>query len=225
MAATDSYREWAPPAAWRRMVACLWEQKVVTPTSHRVVPDGCADVIVFDAGAIAVGLADGAAVHDLAAGSSCIGLRLRPEAVATFFGLPAHELRNLELPLDDVVGSRRARAVVDAILGGATDRHLELEPPRQVHEALRLLARLPVDRTADALGLSSRQLRRLVLANTGVGPKVFQRVARLQRFLGDDGPLAATAAAAGYADQAHLTREVTRLCGIPPAELRAERHR
>lgn len=79
-----------------------------------------------------------------------------------------------------------------------------------------------VDETAHALGLSSRHLRRLLLEHTGLGPKEHQRVGRLRRFVDDDSPLADAAVAAGYADQSHLTREVTRLCGLPPGALRAE---
>lgn len=192
---------------------------------HRVLPDGCADVIVGFGGAVAVGLADTAVVHRLAAGSSCRGLRLRPEAVAGFFGLPAHELRNREIPLDEAVGSRRARRLVMTVLYGAPDRSLEAEPPAQVANALRLLATRHVDETADVLGLSSRHLRRLLVEHTGLGPKEHQRIARLRRFLDDEAPLADAAVAAGYADQSHLSREVSRLCGLPPAALRAERRR
>lgn len=192
---------------------------------YRVLPDGCADVIVGFSGALAVGLADTAVVHCLAAGSSCRGLRLRPEAVATIFGVPAHELRNKELPLDDAVGTRRAQRFIATVLHGASDDSLEVEPPAEVANALRLLPMSSVDETAHALGLSSRHLRRLLLEHTGLGPKEHQRVRRLRRFLDDDSKLADAAVAAGYADQSHLTREVTRLCGLPPGALRAERCR
>lgn len=221
---SDMYREWSPPPAWRSTVACLWEQRVGVEIRHRVVPDGCADVIVGFGGAVAVGLADTAVVHRLAAGSSCRGLRLRPEAVAGFFGLPAHELRNQEIPLDDAVGARRARHLVMTVLYGAPDRALEADPPSQVASALRLLANRRVDETADALGLSSRHLRRLLVEHTGLGPKEHQRIARLRRFLDDEAPLVDAAVAAGYADQSHLSREVSRLCGLSPVALRAERH-
>jgi methylphosphotriester-DNA--protein-cysteine methyltransferase len=80
-----------------------------------------------------------------------------------------------------------------------------------------------VDDAADELGFSSRQLRRIVVEHSGLGPKTYQRVVRLRQFLADDGPLAQAAVNAGYADQAHLTREVSRLCGLSPAALRAER--
>jgi AraC-like DNA-binding protein len=207
------------------MVACLWEQRVGAEVDHRVLPDGCADVIVGFGGAVAVGLADSAVVHRLTAGSSCRGLRLRPEAVATFFGAPAVELRNKEIPLDDAVGSRRAQQLVDTVLHGAPDPLLGVDPPADVANALRLLATSSVDETARAVGRSSRHLRRLLVQHTGLGPKEHQRVFRLRRFLDADSQLAAAAVEAGYADQPHLTREVTRLCGLPPAALRAERTR
>jgi AraC-like DNA-binding protein len=221
--AANTYREWSPPTAWRHVVSCLWEQRVISDFEHRVVPDGCADVIVGFGDPVAVGLADGPVVHRLAAGSSCRGLRLRAEAVATFFGMPAVEIRNLDVPLDDVVGSRRARRLVDAVLYGAPNPALTSTPPPLAQRALDLVGHSSVDEAAAALGLSSRQLRRVMLTNTGLGPKTYQRVARLRRFLADDRPLAEAAVSAGYADQPHLTREVTRLCGLAPAALRAER--
>jgi AraC-like DNA-binding protein len=51
------------------------------------------------------------------------------------------------------------------------------------------------------------------------------RVLRFRRFVaridadGDPADLARLAAEAGYADQAHLTRESTRLAGLTPAAL------
>jgi AraC-like DNA-binding protein len=205
-------------------VACLWEQRVgPSDIEHRVVPDGCADVIVGFGGAVAVGLADTAVVHRLGAGSSCRGLRLRPEAVRTTFGVDATELRNREVPLDELLGTAEAGRLVDAVLHGAPHRRLAGAAPEQVAAALRLLEHHGVDDTAEALGVSGRHLRRLLLGHTGLGPKEHQRVLRLRRFLDADEPLAVAAARAGYADQPHLTREVVRLCGVTPAVLRAAR--
>ncbi|MGH9266551.1 MAG: helix-turn-helix domain-containing protein [Acidimicrobiales bacterium] len=209
--------------AWRSTVACLWEQRVVADIDHRVLPDGCADLIVGFGGAVAVGLADTAVVHRLTAGSWCRGLRLRPEAVATLLGVPAHELRNKELPLDEAVGTRRSRHLVATVLHGAPNQSLEVVPPTAVANALRLLPTRSVDQTANALGFSVRHLRRLLLEHTGLGPKEHQRIRRLRRFLDDEAPLADAALAAGYADQSHLSREVSRLCGLAPAALRTER--
>jgi AraC-like DNA-binding protein len=73
-----------------------------------------------------------------------------------------------------------------------------------------------------ALGLSERQLRRRFVDAVGYGPKTLARILRFQRFLalaGSGEDLARLALAAGYADQAHLTRETRRLAGRTPLEL------
>jgi AraC-like DNA-binding protein len=78
---------------------------------------------------------------------------------------------------------------------------------------------------SDILGLSERQLRRRFDTAVGYGPKTLHRVLRFRRVLAQlsqTGPatdLADLAVRAGYADQAHLTRETTRLAGRPPAAL------
>ena len=76
----------------------------------------------------------------------------------------------------------------------------------------------------EGLGISERQLRRRFAEAVGYGPKTLARVLRFQRFLGlaeAGGDLAGLAFAAGYADQAHLTRECVRLSGRTPAVLLA----
>jgi AraC-like DNA-binding protein len=111
----------------------------------------------------------------------------------------------------------------------ALDRWVrELRPDRRAAAAVAALSKtVDVAAVANDVGLSSRQLRRLLLAEVGLGPKTLQRVARLQYFLAladlDGAGLAALAARAGYADQSHLTREVRDLSGLPPAALLAER--
>jgi transcriptional regulator GlxA family with amidase domain len=74
------------------------------------------------------------------------------------------------------------------------------------------------------LGLSERQLHRRCTAAVGYGPKTLDRVMRFRRFLAlaarqPQIGLADLAAAAGYADQAHLTRECGRLGGVAPSLL------
>jgi AraC-like DNA-binding protein len=86
------------------------------------------------------------------------------------------------------------------------------------------------DAVAAEVGLSERQFRRRSQAAAGYGPKTLQRVLRFHRFvrLLDAAPappdLAALAAQAGYADQAHLTRECSALSGFTPATLARVRH-
>jgi AraC-like DNA-binding protein len=221
----DIYQEWAPPPAWRHAVACCWEQRVAAGRVQRVVPDGHADLLFYESGTIeVVGLADEVALPALGAGTSIRGIRIRPEAVAAAFGLPASELTNLTVAADDVFGARRARQLTDQ---PALDAWLaSIEPDQRTAAATRLLAALPVGAVADALGITMRQLRRVLRANVGLAPKAYQRVLRFQRFLAavERGHgLAVAAAEAGYADQPHLTRDVRALAGVTPARLIEER--
>jgi AraC-like DNA-binding protein len=103
-----------------------------------------------------------------------------------------------------------------------------------VGEAVRALMPwhpVDIDTLADHLALSASQLRRRCRHAVGVGPKVLQRTLRFQGFLalaqagatasgrrGADGT-AGLAVDAGYADQAHLSRECLRLTGLTPRRL------
>ena len=124
------------------------------------------------------------------------------------------------LPADLSVeeAERRLVAVAARLVGDGP-------PDSAVQTAARLLAdpsaRLPA--VTDRLGISERHLRRRFHESVGYGPKTLQRVLRLRRFLdvAASGPpdLAGLAAAAGFADQAHLTRECRELTGAMPTVL------
>ena len=112
---TDIYREWAPPSGWEEAVACRWEQRVSAARVQRVLPDGHADLIIYDTGRIeVVGLHDQVALPILPAGTRLRGIRFRPAAVAAAFGMPASLLRNQTVPADTVLSSRVARRLIDA---------------------------------------------------------------------------------------------------------------
>ena len=107
---------------------------------------------------------------------------------------------------------------------------------RDVH-ALRAARRLVIDRSAtvrdvaDDFGWSERRLHREITATCGYGPKTLQRIVRLQRALRASRAGVATrppslapalsrlALDAGYADQAHMTREFRTLTGFTPRQL------
>jgi len=154
------------------------------------------------------------------AGTWIRGIRLRPPAIASAFGLDASALRNRTLALEDVIGSRQAQRLFDP---RERDRWIRsITTHARTEHAIRLLTTHSVDATAHSLGLTPRQLHRVLVAEVGLAPKTFQRVSRLQRFLRAaariDG-LANIAADAGYADQSHMTREVRSLSGLTPTQL------
>jgi AraC-like DNA-binding protein len=240
------YCELGPPPALARHLVCLWSQQISTgksPYRHRVLPDGCADLVfIGEALPIVAGPATRAVIAPLPAGSIIIGARFRPGLAPTFLGPPASDLADQELPLSDLWGSA-ASSLAARIAGAATvqDKLAALEailvrrPLRAgaadslVAEATCRLARhrsIHMRELSRSLGISERQLQRRFRAAIGYGPKTFQRVLRLQRLLAIAASTRAWRAAelaidAGYADQAHMSREVQALAGRTPGALLA----
>ncbi|WP_216094420.1 DUF6597 domain-containing transcriptional factor [Jiangella alba] len=179
-------------------------------------------------------------------GSTVVGLRFRPGAAAAVLGLPASELTDLRVGAADVWGTAAAAAgerlaaattgeaaveVLEELVTAAAARAGVTGPDPLIAEAVRRLMPWHAAEVRDVgttLHVSERALRRHCLAAIGVGPKTLQRMLRFQGFLartqsaladGRDpagGGLARLAADAGYADQAHLTRECVRLTGATP---------
>jgi AraC-like DNA-binding protein len=227
---TDVYRELAPPTWAGGAVACFWVRRGEgSPVS--VLPDGCSDIVWPSGGEPMIAGPDSEAwASPTRAGELMVGARFLPGAGGAALGVPLAELRNLRVPL--------------AALGVPWDRELEGEPALSllVRLALRLVVSAPPDRAvqaavgrllepgervdllASSLGFSERQLRRRFLSGVGYGPKTLQRVLRMRRFLAggrSSGGLVRAALEAGYADQAHLSRECRALTGLTPVELLA----
>lgn len=240
VAERSSYREFAPPVEWAGVARCGWVQRIAAdagPFRQRVLPDGHADLVVDGRGsAVLVGPATGVALPTLAAGTTVRGLRWRFDGVRPVFGVPASALTDTAVPLEALLDGPRVRALTDAV--GCADpaavrsvgRWLaDVNPDVRVAAAARLLWNGPGLDVADVaarIGLSGRQLRRALHVEVGLGPKTFQRIGRLQRFLAlaEAGPgrgLAELAAEAGYADQPHLSREARALAGLTAVELLA----
>ena len=236
------YIEWPAPAALRDAVACLWAQVTADGAERAglVLPDGCTDLIWEQGrGAYVAGPDTGPVATTMAAGAIVLGVRFRPSAGGPALGIPLSELRDQRADLADLrpADARRLSAALDpdtsarALLDVTAALVDRATPDPAVTRAARLL-RDPAARAEDVaaeVGLSLRQRRRRCQAVVGYGPKTLQRVLRFRRFVAhvDARPdvldLAAIAAEAGYADQAHLTRECGQLAGLTPAALARQR--
>ena len=232
------YAEWAPPAALRGAVACLWASVVPAGADRTtlVLPDACSDLIWEEgAGGYVAGPDTGPVRTVTRAGTVVVGVRFRPSAGGTVLGLPLSEVRDQRVALADLLPAAARRLPASLSPAEAAARAVDIAglliagtaPDPAVSRAAVLL-RDPAARTEDIagqVGLSERQLRRRCHAAAGYGPKTLQRVLRFQRFVRMlDAPaqpldLASAAADAGYADQAHLTRECAALSGLTPATL------
>jgi AraC-like DNA-binding protein len=240
------YREIPPPPHLAQHVACFWTRSTGDATADlqsRILPDGCIDIVwVGERPPAIAGPATSAVQAMLPAWSTIVGVRFRPGAAPSVLGLPSSELLDDEVPLRDVWGrampdlasriaempgaSAKLAAAEQTVAGRVADAG---PPDRLIGAATAWLARHPagqVGALGRALGLSDRQFRRRCEATIGYGPKTLHRVLRFQHWLrlaqsvqGSAASLATLALEAGYADQAHLTREVRRLAGVPPTSL------
>lgn len=166
------------------------------------------------------------------------GARLRPGALPLLTGVPAVELANRSVRVDDLFGGAGHRALERAAKGtgpasaipaiGELLRALvpitgDIEP--RVRHAVRLLRNLPsslsVGGAARELGIGGRTLRLLARTQIGLSPKRIARVFRAQGALTlalrePTGRWARIAVRVGYHDQSHLIRDFRSLLGETP---------
>ncbi|MCM1936839.1 helix-turn-helix transcriptional regulator [Streptomyces sp. G3] len=217
------YAEWGSRLAG----AVVWTSSPTGSGPGRILPDGCMDLLWHDGRLLVAGPDTHAYVTEGAPGPWA-GVRFYPGTAPALLGVPADALRDRRVALTDLWPAARARrltarvnAAPDPATGleeAALSRAADTAPPDPLLG--RIVAALdagrPVAATADALGIGARTLHRRSLAAFGYGPKTLARVRRLQRALAlarDGTPLAETAARTGYADQAHLARDVRELAG------------
>ena len=197
-----------------------------TGRTSLVLPDGCMDLLWHGGRLLVAGPDTAAHAVTSPAGTTWTGLRFAPGQAPAVLGVPAVELRDRRVLLADLVTPPVLRAMTGAVeesddpgraLEDVALRHRRAAPDPVLAAAARLLGRgRGVEEVADALGLGTRTLHRRCLAGFGYGPKVLARVLRLQaalRAARAGRPAALVAAEAGYADQAHLARDVRALTG------------
>jgi AraC-like DNA-binding protein len=217
------------------LIACTWEQTTASRREQRIVPDACVDLVWTGQRLSIAGPDTAARVVTLAPGSRFSGVRLRPGAAGAVLGLPASELRDLSCDAGDLLGGDVAAPLLEALASGGDAHRLLLrvvalrgvrERDPLVAAAIRALAlpRARVGSVAAELGVSARQLQRRVGDAVGYGPKMLARVLRFRRLQAlAPAPLVELALDAGYADQAHMTAEVTELAGLTPVRFLKDR--
>jgi AraC-like DNA-binding protein len=218
---------WERPAAGLSHVIA-WRSR--TPPGGRVtrvLPDGCMDLIWHE-GHVFVAGPDTAVQHYPERDPGRIfGLRFAAGTGPQVVGVPADEFTDRQIPLDQVWSPAEVRRLAesdtpDEALREAAMARWRAPDPALVEVAVRARAGWPVDAIAGRLGLSARHLQRRVKTAFGYGPKTLTRILRMQRALAlaqGGTPFASVAALAGYADQAHLSRDVHALAGVPLREL------
>lgn len=243
----SNYREHAPPPELKDFVECLWTREATEPEKgsavHRVLPDGCSDVIfLYDARgahATAVGTMTRPLVVSEALSRSFIGVRFRPGKATAFLGVPASELTDLTVPLIEIWPPPDAASLVARFEESATDQErldllarvlleraarMELSSV-SVDEALRRIitsaGNLSIGTLASVVGVSRQHLAKRFAHDVGISPKAFARVVRLRQVLQrvratPDPDWTTLALECGYYDQSHLIGEFREITGLTP---------
>ncbi|MBX4897561.1 helix-turn-helix domain-containing protein [Rhizobium bangladeshense] len=232
------YRECAPPPTLRRHFNRLWSNTLCDgpPPVVAIVPDGYCDLLWMDNRLVVAGPDRTATFPVIRPGSTVIGARFAPGAAASWLKTPLSALVGLSVPLADIGRKEtsdfeaRLRDCPDPAAAASMFGRLLEEAARNEEEPARDAAVIfaaadsgsPATGLPDRLGISERQLRRRCHHHFGYGAKTLERIRRFQRFLdlcrrADTLPLARIALEAGFADQAHMTREVGELSTLTPA--------
>lgn len=231
------YAELPLPPALDGFVAAIWTMAVPQDgpgwAESEVVPDGNLELIRRHAGQshwlrdqpplFATGICTAPVRLRLGAGARFTGVKLWPWAWQAIGGPPAGGFADdwIAVAEESPVAALLPRdpdAIVPALLRAFAQ--LSVAPLGRA-----LLEGATPGMAAERAGLSPRALQRHFARHYGLAPRSYQRLLRMRRAIAgmqqDAAPLADTAAAQGYADQAHMARDFRRIAGVAPSNARA----
>jgi len=251
-----------PPLSEFVSAMWYWDGYVQPHAQERLLPDGCM-TIAFNLGEYtpvpaetSASSVDGSAhviagarstymVADTANMVTTFGIQFRPGGAFPFLHMPASELNDQCVSLEDVFDPG-VRNICEQLLAAATPQQkfaaaeqwllaraakpLERHPAVEyaTREFLRSPIAQPLSTVVDRIGYSQRHFNQLFADEVGLTPKRFLRVRRFQRVIhsvASEGPVAWTdlALRCGYYDQSHFVHDFRGFCGLTPAAYLAHR--
>ena len=242
-----NYRELPALPPLDRWVRCIWFLTTdAGGPPQPVVPDGRLEIVLHRGAPLTQLMPDGSAAPQQAVMVSgqltgpivlrgtepadVIGIRFRTAGARDLLGLPLPELTDRVIDLRDV---GRPLAVTLEAAGRSADpvsalclgllAHLRPRRDSITPAAVDRLTRgQSVREVARAGGVTTRTLERRVSEDTGLPPKLLQRVTRFRKLyaLLQSGTVngARAASVAGYYDQTHANRDFRRFAGASPTE-------
>lgn len=233
-----------PVGRLARYVSQYWLSLNNTSPVYAALPDGCVDLVLEVTANSHRSWIYGSTTRPTAipcrAGTHYLGIRFQPGQSRHFISAAAQEITDgredlrtlMRFPtervaahiatealfdeLDEILIETLRRATpeesyIDGVVGYINTHHGDTK----------------IDAVAVRFGKSRRQMERVFLQTVGVPLKFFCMVSRL-RHAADlivrpaTRSLTGIAHDAGYSDQAHMTRDFTRLAGTSPGQLRAD---
>src|SRR5215813_4147108 len=248
--AISPYREYPPSARLSRFVECFWTYENHSSGVHRVLPDGCADLLLvrtqreiqelFVVGTMTCGqLVD-------VSNTSTLGVRFRPGTLPLFIRIPGVEIVDQRIRLAEVWGAKSdalneelaehsitscvtqiEKYLANQLNSEHNDQPFLNSTQHVLFWAERQHGNVRIDDLARIAGISTRHLRRVCLDLTGLTPKELCRAIRFRHAAArishaSQVNWADAALDSGYFDQAHFINEFRALGGLTPSEYKAE---
>lgn len=239
--APSTFEARRPTGRLARFVSQYWLGLNNSAPVYLALPDGCVDLVLAVSNHSCHSWIYGSTTRPTAIpcapGIHYLGIRFHPGQSRHFITSAAHEITDcredlrtlMHFPSERVAARIASDAVfdeLDEILTGLL-RHSEpvanyvdgiLDHVERRHGLVR------VDDVASKFGKSRRQLERAFLQTVGVPLKFFCTLSRLRHAADlivhpSARSLTTVAHDAGYSDQAHMTRDFTRLAGVSPGQL------
>ena len=248
-----------PPLSDFVKVMWYWDGYVQLHTRERLLPDGSMTIAInlgeqrgsqqyqdeesgSDASAVAqliCGARSTYMVADTANMVTTFGIQFKPGGAFPFLPMPASELNDQCVSLEDIfgsgVGSLRERllecatpqqkfAAAEQWLLAQAGKPLENHPAvaYAIHHFIQGALAQPLSNVLDRIGYSQRHFNQLFADEVGLTPKRFLRVRRFQSVItsipfGKPVTWADLALRCGYYDQSHFVHEFRGFCGLTPA--------
>jgi len=261
-----TYRAYIPRPPLSQFVELFWSYEGYEPPHdiERVVPTGTMQLIlslgerelrVCDrrdhsrfrslGGSLISGTHSRFVVIDAAGTASTVGVHFKAGGAHPFLGVAADELRDADVPLDALWGTKAAELRNRLLEAGTPEARFRVLERALLAQAARPLAHhsavalaleefrstprvRPVKEVVEHTGLSQRRFIELFRQEVGLTPKLFCRVLRFQEVIrligsGRRAEWAEVALSCGYFDQAHFVRDFREFSGITPTEYLASR--
>ena len=244
---SHSFREFAPSRSLSSHVAAYWWvdfQPVPGNHGHRVVPDGCVDIIVdllassSRGAAYVVGLTTKVEVMQFAKPRSVWGIRLYSESARTILKSPISAFAENRVFMEELWGQEALDWVEKLLTANSITERIEISEqqlgrmlaadkkstPALVYQSMQYIydhkGNLSVTELADKVNFSERHLRRAFDRELGLSPKEMLGIVRFQSVLEElyrGGYLSMTDLALknGYYDQSHFASAFMRYYGLP----------
>jgi AraC-like DNA-binding protein len=241
-----SYQEYKPSSGLQQFIKCYWSYTIDFSTGipdeiNPVIPDGCVDIIFdlnlpYQSQCFVVGPMTRPIQNTK---TNLFGVRFSPGKAAPFFHPPLKEMTDRIIDINKI-GKLSTGDIADYLanetcsgnkirfISSIIEKLVLVLPPleNEIQYAVKAIEQskgmINIQGITSRIGWSRQHFTRRFLINTGLTPKFFSQVIRVNRIIKTYRDkkrchsLSDLAQIGGYFDQSHMTNEFRRITGVTP---------